>query len=337
MHTNTKGSRRLRFIAALATAPLVLTACGSTENDGVNADGEWSPTKAIEITAPADTGGGWDTLARTTATVLETTGLADQNVQVVNKPGAGGAIGWAYIAANAGDPHKLFVTSPPIILVPMAGDSDYGHTDFTPIARMATDYMVYLVDADSDIEDFNDLVDAVDSGDADIAGGSSPGSMDHIASAGALTAGDVAAEAINYVAFDGGGEAITALLGGHVDAAAVGVSEAISYLESGDLRAVGITSEERNESFPDIPTLKEQGVDYTFDIWRGVMGPADMSEEQVAYYETLVADLMETDEWKAEAEKLGWLDGYQDSEEFSQFLDDSVEEYAAVLEEVGLQ
>ncbi|MEV2278811.1 tripartite tricarboxylate transporter substrate binding protein [Nocardiopsis sp. NPDC049922] len=334
--TGSTRSRALRLASAAAALPLALTACGS-DGGGANADGTWAPNRPIEITAPAATGGGWDTLARTSARLLESEGLVDQSVQVVNKPGAGGAIGWAYVAGNEADPHKLFVTSPPILLVPMAGDSDYDHDDFTPIARLATDYMVYLVPADSELETFQDLVDMVGEGDANIGGGSGPGSMDHVALAGAIEAAGGEAAAASYVPFDGGGEAMTALLGGHVDSAVVGVSEAAGMLEAGELRALGVSSPETVEAFPEIPTLLEQDIDFTFDIWRGVMAPAGLEEAQVTYYEDLFADLMETQAWQEESASLGWTDGYQNSADFGAFLDEQRSEYTEILTEVGLQ
>ncbi|GHC86822.1 tricarboxylic transport TctC [Nocardiopsis terrae] len=324
-----------RAAAVGAALPLVLAACGS--GSGTAEDGTWAPTEAIEITAPAATGGGWDTLARTGARLLEEEGLVDQSVQVVNKPGAGGAIGWAYVAGHGGDPHKLFVTSPPVLLVPMAGNSDHDHEDFTPIARLATDYMVYLVPADSDVETFDELAAQAESGEFSVGGGSGPGSMDHVALAGALTAAGTDPASANYIPFDGGGEAMTSLLGGHVDAAVVGTGEALGMLESGDMRAVGISSPERVEAVSDVPTLVEQDVDFTFDIWRGVMAPGDLDGAQVAYYEELFAELMDTEAWQEESARLGWTDAYQDSEEFGAFLDDTRDEYAEILTEVGLQ
>jgi hypothetical protein len=179
------GSRKTSALGGVATAVvLTLAACGS---DGGADDGGWTPSRAIEVVAPAATGGGWDTLARTSSRILEESGLIDQDLRVINKPGAGGAIGWAYMAGATGDPHKLFVTSPPILLVPLSGESDHDHTDFTPIARLATDYMVYLASADSPLETFDDVVDALrdDPGGVSVAGGSAPGSMDHVAFAGA--------------------------------------------------------------------------------------------------------------------------------------------------------
>ncbi|MBB6170199.1 putative tricarboxylic transport membrane protein [Nocardiopsis mwathae] len=316
---------------------LAATACGS--GDGRNADGTWSPTRPIEIVAPAATGGGWDTLARTSARVLEEDGLVDKPVQVVNKPGGGGAIGWAYVAAAPDDPHRLFVTSPPITLVPLTDGSTYDHDDFTPIARLSTAYMAYLVPADSPIRTFGDLTDAMreDPEKVSVAGGSAPGSMDHVALAGAVNAAGLDPEDLNYVPFDGGGEAIAQALGGHVDAAVTGASEAAGLLESGDLRALAVSSPERLDTLPDVPTLVEEDVDYTFDIWRGVMGPGDMTDEQVAYYEKVFADMVGQDGWKAATAELGWTDSYLGSEDFGAFLDRTREESAEILAEVGLR
>lgn len=327
---------RMRGAAAIGAAlPVLLAACGSS--DGVAEDGTWAPTKPVEITAPAATGGGWDTLARTSARLLEEQELIDQSVQVVNKPGAGGAIGWGYIANNAGDPHKLFVTSPPILLVPMAGDSDHDHDDFTPVARLATDYMVYLVAADSPVETFGDLAAEVSAGGFSIGGGSGPGSMDHVALAGALEAAGADPAEANYIPFDGGGEAMTALLGGHVEAAVTGAGEALGMIEAGEMRAVGISSPERSEALPDVPSLVEQDIDFTFDIWRGVMAPADLEQAQVAYYEELFGDLVETEAWQEESARLGWTDAYMGSDDFGAFLDETRDEFAEILTEVGLQ
>jgi putative tricarboxylic transport membrane protein len=330
---------RLTLIAASAAAALLLTSCGSGSSGNASGDGSWAPSKPIELVAPAATGGGWDTLARTSGRILEDTGLIDKSIRVVNKPGGGGAIGWAYIANNSGDPHKLFVTSPPILLVPLAGESDHDHTSFTPIARLATEYMAYLVAKDSPFKTFADLVGELKKNPAkvSVAGGSAPGSMDHVALAGAVNAGGAEPGSLNYVPFDGGGEALTALLGGHTDVAVVGASEAAALLASGDLRALAVSAPERISTLPEVPTLVESGIDYTFDIWRGVMGPSGLSAEQVAYYENAFAKLAEREEWKNETSRLGWINSYQGSAEFKQFLDDKKTEFAEILTEVGLR
>ncbi|NJQ00729.1 Bug family tripartite tricarboxylate transporter substrate binding protein [Streptomyces zingiberis] len=327
---------RLFAAAAGTAAALLLTACGGS---GTAAGGPWKPSKPIEYVAPANTGGGWDTLARSTARILEEDDLVDRPMRVVNKPGAGGAIGWAYVANHAKDPHKLFVTSPPILLVPMAGESDHSHRDFTPIARLMSEPLAYVVKNNSPIKDFGDLADRLkaDPKKVSVAGGSGPGSLDHVGLAGAVQAAGADPSKVKYVPFDGGGEAITGLLGGHVDVAVAGASEAQGLSKSGDVRVLAVSSGERVKTLPDAPTLVESGVDYEFDVWRGVMGPAGLTDEQVAYYEKAFAEMVKQDSWKKERDRFGWTDAWMNSGEFGEFLNDQEKELGEILSSVGLK
>ena len=299
---------------------------------------DWKPSKPVEYIAPANPGGGWDTLVRTTANVIRQEGLADQNFAAINVPGGGGAVAWAQIARDSRNDHKLFATSPPIILVPLAGTSRFNHNDFQPIARLITDYSIILVRADSPYQNVTELFDAIRANQRlSVGGGSAAGSMDHISVAGAAGAYGVNPGSVNYIAFSGGGEAMTTLLGGHVEAVVTGAGEAVSQLAGGQIRALAVSSPERIPgTLSDIPTFKEQGVDYTFDIWRGVMGPKDMPEAAVRYYEDLFARMMETDSWKEATARLGWLDAYQNSAEFGDFLDSQLEQFSTVLSDMGM-
>jgi putative tricarboxylic transport membrane protein len=330
----TKPSRSVFRLTALVLPLAALAGMSAT----AQAD-DWAPTRSIEFIAPANPGGGWDTLVRTVSRVIQEEGLAERNFAAINVPGGGGAVAWAQIARDSGNPHKLFATSPPLILVPLAGASRYDHTDFTPVARLITDYSIVLVRDDSDYTDINDLVDALrERPNLSIGGGSAPGSMDHISIAGFASAAGLEAAGVNYIAFSGGGEAMTNLMGGHVEAVITGAGEASGQLgEGSELRALGVSSPGASGGvLSDIPTYQEQGIDYTFDIWRGVMGTPDMPAEAVAYYEDLFAQMLETDGWQQARDQLGWIDAYQDSEEFGAFLDEQKEQFSEVLSELGL-
>ncbi|HDZ47715.1 hypothetical protein LCGC14_0107880 [marine sediment metagenome] len=300
---------------------------------------EWTPTRSIEFVAPANPGGGWDTLVRTVSRVIQQEGLADENFAAINVPGGGGAVAWAQIARDSGNPHKLFATSPPLILVPLAGASRYDHTDFTPVARLITDYSIILVPADSEYETINDLMTALEANpNLSVGGGSAPGSMDHISVAGLASAAGLDASSVNYIPFSGGGDAMTNLMGGHIEAVVTGAGEAVGQLgEGSQIRALGVSAPERiGGGLADVPTYQEQDIDYTFDIWRGVMGTPDMPAEAVAYYEDLFAEMLETDAWRDASEQLGWINAYQNSEEFGAFLDGQQEQFSDVLSELGL-
>ena len=293
----------------------------------------WAPEEDIEMIAPAGAGGGWDTLARTIQNTLDQTDMMDVAMGVENMPGAGGAIGWNHVHNQSGNPHTLFVASPPLILVPMSGETDLSHDDFTPLARMITDYMVMAVNADSEYENVEDIVNALDEGEnLSIAGGSAPGSMDHIATAAALMEAGADSESINYTNFEGGGEAVTQVVGGHADIVASGMGEVQEQVNAGNLRIVGVSAPEGTELPMEAETYQDQGIDYTFDIWRGVLGPPDMPEESIAYYEQLFEDLMDTEEWQEQQDNQGWIAAYQNSEEFGTFLDEQREEFETVLE-----
>ncbi|MDK1476793.1 tripartite tricarboxylate transporter substrate binding protein [Streptomyces sp. 549] len=319
-----------------ASAMLLLTSCGE---DTAAAGGDWKPSKPVEYIAPAATGGGWDTLARTSSRVLDESGLVDRPMRVVNKPGAGGAIGWSYVAKFPKDPHRLFVTSPPVLLVPLAGESDQTYRDFTPIARLNSEPLAYVVKSGSPYKTFEDVAAKVKSSPKALAfaGGSGPGSLDHVGLAGAVQAAGADASKLKYVPFDGGGEALTSLLGGHADVAVAGASEVRGLARSGDIRVLAVSSAERSSILPDAPTLTESGIDYEFDIWRGVMAPKGLTDGQVAYWEKTFADMLKEDGWKAESKKLGWTDAYLGSKEFGEFLDEQNEEFTEILTDVGLK
>ncbi|MBZ5487672.1 tripartite tricarboxylate transporter substrate binding protein [Halomonas aquamarina] len=327
-------SLSLKRLAVLALPMAALTAMTTTAHAQ-----EWTPSKSIEFVAPANPGGGWDTLVRTVSRVIQQEGLADKNFAAINVPGGGGAVAWAQIARDSGNPHKLFATSPPLILVPLAGASRYDHTDFTPVARLITDYSIVLVSADSEYETINDLFDALkENPRLSIGGGSAPGSMDHISIAGLASAAGLDASSVNYIPFSGGGDAMTNLMGGHIEAVITGAGEAVGQLgEGSQIRALGVSAPERlSGGLADVPTYQEQGVDYTFDIWRGVMGAPDMPAEAVTYYEDLFAEMLDTDGWQQARDQLGWIDAYQNSEEFGVFLDEQQEQFSSVLSDLGL-
>ncbi len=319
-------------VIACATVALLSTAVIST---AIATD--WKPTQPIEYIAPANPGGGWDTLIRTTARVLQEEGLAEQNFAPINIPGGGGAVAWAQVAAKRGNPHTLFAASPPLILVPLSGASRFNHQDFTPVARLITDYSILLVRDDSPHQSATDLFEAIKARPSlSVGGGSAPGSMDHISVVGAAVAAGVEAAGLNYIAFSGGGEAMTNLLGGHVEAVITGAGEASAQLQGGQLRALAVSAPERMAALPDVPTYMEQGIDFTFDIWRGIMGTPDMPEAAVRYYEDLFQRMQQTEGWATARDQLGWIDAYQGSAEFGEFLDGQLEQFSSVLSDLGL-
>lgn len=324
---------------------LFLVACGNdvtSGDDKTNGDetsGEWEPKQSIEIVAPAGAGGGWDTTARMAAQVFQEEGIISEDIGVVNKPGGGGAVGWAYIANQKGSNYNLFVSSSPILLVPLSGQSEYGHEDFTPIANVIADYGAFAVNADSPWENLNELFEDMkeDPSSITVVGTSSPGSMDHIQFVRFAKAAGVDITKIKYVSAPDA-DGITQILNDSADVYSTGVAEVVEQAKAGNIRVLAVTSEERLEgdTLSDFPTAKEQGIDEVFINWRGFFGPPGMDQSAVDYYEAKFKELSDSDAFAEIRANYGWDEMYMGSEEYKQFLDEEKDSMESILEELNL-
>ncbi|MDQ8736633.1 tripartite tricarboxylate transporter substrate binding protein [Paenibacillus sp. LHD-38] len=336
-------SNNWKTIIVAAFVAVSLTACSGTASNGGGSDAANYPEKPIVITAPSGAGGGWDKTARSLTKVLGETKLVDQTMTVENKPGGGGTVFLAeYVAKDKDDPYKLFVSSPPILInyLKKEGNSPYGYKDVTPLAQITKDFGAIAVAADSKYDDLQALIDSIkaDPSKVTLAGGSAPGSMDHLISVLPAFKSGVDPKTIKYLSYDGGGEAITALLGNNADAIGTDISSLGSYLKSGKIKILAVTSNERlGGDFKDVPTLKELGIDAEFTIWRGVLGPKGMTEEQIAYWDKTLKTLSEDETWKKELTANDWASEYKNSTDFAAFLADQEIVVQELLTALGMQ
>jgi len=328
----------IAFFLSLGLA-LMLAACGSSGSQSAYSEKSSSsnyPEKNISIVVPAGAGGGLDTTARALAKTLNETSLVEQAINVENKPGGGGTTGLIHFITNdKKNSHKLFLPSTPLIInyLRKEASSPYSYADMKPLAQLTNDYGAIAVPADSKYKDLQSLLADLKKNPQKItfAGGSGPGSMDHLVVMMLAIEAGIDPKAIKYNSYDSGGAAMVALLGGHAQALTTGLSEAKAYMESGDVRILAISAPERLEGeMEDIPTFKELGYDAEFVNWRGLFGVKDMPPEAVAYWEEKIKALTETEEWKQQLKNNGWEDGYKGSEEFTKFL----KEQEAVIKEV---
>ncbi|MCP3031637.1 tripartite tricarboxylate transporter substrate binding protein [Halobacillus sp. A1] len=316
---------------------LIMTACNDQTAGSVN--GEWEPKGPIEIVAPAGAGGGWDTTARSVAQVMEEENIVEEDLGIVNKPGGGGAVGWAYVDRKQNNPHHMFIGSPPLVFIPLNGQSQIGYEDFTPLANMIADYAAFAVADDAKWDDLNELFEDMKENPQDITvvGTSSPGSMDHMQFVKIAKAAGVDITKIKYVSSQDGG-AMTQILNGNADVFSTGVAETIEQVRAGKIKVLGITAEERleGETLSQFETAKEQGIDATFVNWRGFFGPAGMDEGQIKYYEEAFKEVSDSEAFKEIREKYGWQEMYMTSEEYKDYLDEQNAELGELLEEMGL-
>lgn len=299
------------------------------------------PNKPITIIAPAGPGGGWDLTARSVSQTLGDAKLVSVATAVENQAGGGGGVALANVVQNKkADGYTMVVYSPPLIFINLNGQSKYGYKDITPLARLTTDYQIIAVSAKSKYKTLKDVMDALkkDPKSVTIGGASAPGSMDHLSFMLAAQKAGVSVKDVPYVSFPSGSELIAQVLGGHVDVASTGVGETLGQLEAKTMIGLAVTAPKRytDPRLSGVPTLKESGIDATFDVWRGIFGPPDMPADAKAYLSKALDSMVKSSQWKAVLTKYNWIDAYLPGDQFKAFLDDQNKAMADLMKSLGL-
>jgi putative tricarboxylic transport membrane protein len=312
---------------------LVMAAC-TTEDGGGNGTADY-PTDDLQIMAPADPGGGWDSTARAMQPVLEEVGGV--GAEVYNVGGAGGTIGLAEFAEETvGNPHQLMVMGLVMVGGILTNESQVTLDDVTPIAALTSEQEAIVVTADSEYETLEQLVDAWIADPTSISwGGGSAGGTDHIlvgllAQAAGIDPGDV-----NYVPHAGGGEAINAILSGAVTAGVSGVSEFADQVDAGEMRWLAVSGEAAPEGI-DAPTIGDAGFDVVLENWRGVVGAPELSDEDREAVVGLITEMHDSNAWQAALTDNGWTDFFVAGDEFDTYLEEEKTRVEGVLTEIGL-
>jgi tripartite-type tricarboxylate transporter receptor subunit TctC len=325
-------------LAAVALAgTLALAGCGSITESTEGADGAGADTgiEQLKIIVPADPGGGWDATGRAMQGVLQDSDLVG-NAQVVNVGGAGGTIGLAQLA-NEREENTLMVMGLVMVGAVETNDVEATLADVTPVARLTEEPLVVVAPADSPYESVTDLVaDQAQRGQGVSIAGGSAGGADHILAGLLLQDASIAPDSLNYIPYSGGGESLAALLGNKVSAGISGVGEYASQVESGELKALGVSGGERSDLLPDVPTLAEQGIDVELTNWRGVVAPGSVDEAKAEELTQLIADMHDSEGWSTTLEENAWADAFVSGEEFDAFLDAEVSRVQQVLQDIGL-
>jgi putative tricarboxylic transport membrane protein len=292
--------------------------------------------QGLEIIVPAAPGGGWDQTGRAMQNALQEADLAS-GIQVVNIPGAGGTIGLAqFVSSKEGQGNALMTGGLVMLGAILTNQSPVTLEQVTPIARLTGEYEVIVVPASSDIQTLDDLIAQFKEDPQSVSwGGGSAGGTDHMLVGMIAKAAGVDSSGINYVPFAGGGEALASILGGHVTAGVSGYQEFAGQIDTGDLRALAISSAERLDGV-DIPTLKEQGVDVELTNWRAVFAPPGISDEDKQALGDAVGKMVESEAWQNTLKDRAWLDLYLPPDEFAQFLEQDRQQVETVLKDIGL-
>jgi len=324
--------RSLMTALIACAAPLTVAAAHAA------APPAWKPDKAIELIATNAPGGGSDRILRIMAKVMQEGRLAEVPVNVVNKPGGGGSVSYAYLNQRPGDGHYVVLGSKSLLTNNLVGRGP-SYTEFTPLASLFGEYISVTVRPDSPLKSGRDLVDRLkkDPTSLSIGVATSIGSPNHQGVAAALKEAGVDVTKMRVVIFASGGAATTAMLGGHIDVVPITAAFAASMLRQGQVRLLAVAAPRRlPEVLAEVPTWREQGFDAVVSNWRIMIGAKGVTEAQIAYWENIARRLSESDEWKQELEANFWTNEYRGSAETRKYLEQDNAQTRAILVDLGL-
>ena len=305
----------------------------------VDAQPAWQPAKNIEIVVPSAPGGSNDKTARMIERIVHDQQLIATTVAVVNKPGGGNAMTMNYLNLHPGDAHYLMIGTPTILTNHIIGASPLNYTDFTPIASLFNEHVVFAVKADGLLKTGRELTERLRKDPKSVAIGfaTALGSHNHIAVGLLAKAIGADVRGLKVIAFKGSAEAITALLGGHIELVTTAAGNVAEHVAAGKLRVVGVAAGQRLAgALATAPTWKEQGINVVFGGWRSVMGPKGMSPAQIAYWEKTMSQVAVAPAWKADLERNYLTDDFALNKAFGAELKREYAEMKSVLSELGL-
>ncbi|MFC4216795.1 Bug family tripartite tricarboxylate transporter substrate binding protein [Pseudophaeobacter arcticus] len=292
---------------------------------------------SIHFLIPGGAGGGWDGTARGTGEALTKAGLV-ATASYENMSGGGGGKAIGYLIENADSNHgTLMVNSTPIVIRSLTGVFPHNFRDLTLVAGTIGDYAAIVVGKDSPVNSMSDLLAAYDANPSKtaIGGGSVPGGMDHLVAAMVMEAAGKDALEVKYIPYDAGGKAMAALLSGEIAALSTGFSEAINLANAGEVKIIGVTSDERVGVAPDVMTMKEQGIDTSFVNWRGFFAAPGLPEDKLAMYQETLTKMYETPEWEEVRARNGWVNIHNSGDEFRSFLEEQERVIGDLMKKLG--
>lgn len=319
---------KLKKIAALVVSTAVVMSLGAcATNSDKNAT---DIPKQVEVVVPWAAGGGSDNATRQLLINAEKT--CNTNFVVSNKTGAAGATGHEAGANAKPDGKTLTDMTAEVSILPHLGGTKVSYQSFSPIMRFASISPAFVVPADSEFKSIDDLIAAMKKGDQVRIGTTGRGGIWDIAAGG--FAKKVGADFTERIPYDGGASIIAALLGKHIEVASLAAPEALAQVQAGKLRVLAIADEQRASVFPDVPTLKESGVDWATQTWFGIAAPAKTSEDLVGKLGKCLKEAWDTADYQDFLKKQGYNAAYLNTEDFKKFVEKQFKEFEALIPEL---
>ncbi|MFE5915552.1 Bug family tripartite tricarboxylate transporter substrate binding protein [Streptomyces sp. NPDC002285] len=318
---------------------VAVSACGATadKEESGSGSGSGKPVTGLRLMVPNTPGSGYDLTARTVSQVMQDTKVAS-GIQVFNLPGASGTVGLQRLVNEKGNGKMAMQMGLGVVGASYTSKSKATLTDTTPVAKLIEEAGAIVVPKDSPYKTMDDLVTAwkKDPKKLAVGGGSSPGGPDHLLPMQLAKAVGIKPKDVNYISYDGGGELLPAILGNKIAFGASGFGEFLDQIEAGQVRVLAVTSEKPIEALKDAPTLKDSGIDLVFTNWRGIVAPPGITDEQKQTWVDSMTKMHDSEEWKAQLKKNGWVDAFATGDEFGAFLTEQDKAVADLLAELGL-
>ena len=328
------GIARVRFVTIVLVLAVLSAACSNMSGVAGKPATKF-PEKQITLINPNAPGGGTDIMFRSIDAISQKIKAFPQSFVIETKTGGSGTVGKAAALNSKPDGYTLTVADDGSVYQQLGGDQPFKYNDFTYIARMVIDYNMVVVRAESPFKTFKDLADAAKTKPKGVSiAGTGIGNTDQLQM---VQIGKSLGTEFTYASFNSGGEVMTNLLGGHVDAAMANPSEAWEQMRAGRVRGLAISGPERLKDLPDVPTLKENGVDLVMSQYRGIAGPKNLPADVVKVLEDGFKKIAESPEWKAEyLDKYQQINGYMNGAELSKYMDELYKENETLFKELGM-
>ena len=291
----------------------------------------------LHFLIPGGAGGGWDGTARGVGKALLDSGLLKQ-ASFENMSGGGGGKALNHLISTAKRQQgTMLVNSTPIIIRSLTGVFPQSFRDLTPISAVIADYAALVVANDSKYQTLDQVLADFKKNprSVKIGGGSVKGSMDHLVPAMIIKGAGGNPLELVYIPYDAGGKAMAGLLSGDIKVLSTGFGEALGLANQGEVRIIAVTSDERLSQAPNVPTVKEVGVDVTFANWRGFFGAPGLPEAKAQSYRDLLKKMYDTPEWEEVRSKRGWQNLYKPGTEFTAFLEGQEKSIGDMMRELG--
>lgn len=326
-----------RILAALATATAAVVAVAGCQSGtgGDQQDPEY-PTKRITFLSGFEPGGGIDLAINTTMKALQSDRIVTVPMAIDHLPGGSGLVAAAKLGRSPKDTDDILqLTSISSLTASLQKPGDYQLTDLAPVALLYQEYSTMYVKADSGLKTVADVAAKLKADPASLTfAGGTLGSPSNLALARFTTAAGVTFDKVSYLPLSGG-ETELALLGGNADVISGGL-ESMEFVKDGKFRALAISSSERLDAAPDVPTYTEAGFDVVQGSWRGVFAPPTMPAHALEFWYDALGRAVRTTAFQDAAKQYGWQVSYQSGDEFKAFLDKESADLKTVLDQVGL-